>query len=73
MSNPPRKLPVDPEDDCIFDPYDDGPREECGVVGISGIDLASEQAFLAMYALQHRGQEAAGLVTFDDEGPHVLK
>jgi amidophosphoribosyltransferase len=73
VSNPPRKLPVDPEDDCIFDPYDDGPREECGVVGISGIDLASEQAFLAMYALQHRGQEAAGLVTFDDEGPHVLK
>lgn len=52
---------------------DEGPHEECGVVGISGMDMASEQAFLAMYALQHRGQEAAGMVTFDEEGPHVLK
>ncbi len=52
---------------------DESPREECGVVGISGMDLAAEQAFLAMYALQHRGQEAAGMVTFDEEGPHVLK
>ena len=37
------------------------------------MDMAAEQAFLAMYALQHRGQEAAGMVTFDEEGPHVLK
>ena len=53
--------------------FDEGPHEECGVVGISGMDMASEQAFLAMYALQHRGQEAAGMVTFDHDGPHVLK
>ena len=53
--------------------FDEGPHEECGVVGISGMDMASEQAFLAMYALQHRGQEAAGMVTFDEDGPHVLK
>ncbi len=52
---------------------DEGPHEECGVVGISGVDRASEQAFLAMYALQHRGQEAAGMVTFDEQGSHVLK
>lgn len=52
---------------------DEGPHEECGVVGISGMDMASEQAFLAMYALQHRGQEAAGMVTFDEQGSHVLK
>jgi amidophosphoribosyltransferase len=37
----------------------------CGIVGISGLDNAAEQAFLALYALQHRGQEAAGIVTFD--------
>ena len=40
---------------------DDRPREECGIVGINGIDNASELAFLALYALQHRGQEAAGI------------
>jgi len=53
--------------------FDEGPHEECGVVGISGMDMAAEQAFLAMYALQHRGQEAAGMVTFDEDGPHILK
>lgn len=47
---------------------DDRPREECGVVGITGVDMAAEQAFLALYALQHRGQEAAGIVAVDDEG-----
>ncbi len=41
---------------------DDRPREECGVVGITGVDRAAEHAFLALYALQHRGQEAAGIV-----------
>lgn len=46
---------------------DDRPKEECGVVGISGIENAAEKAFLAMYALQHRGQEAAGIVAMDGE------
>ena len=52
---------------------DDRPREECGVVGVSGLDSASESAFLSLYALQHRGQEAAGIFTFDEDGPHILK
>jgi len=39
----------------------------CGIVGIHGIENAAEEAFLAMYALQHRGQEAAGIVAFDGE------
>ena len=51
----------------------DRPREECGVVGVSGLDSAAESAFLRLYALQHRGQEAAGIFTFDEDGPHVLK
>ncbi len=47
---------------------EDRPREECGVVGVSGIPDAAEQAFLALYALQHRGQEAAGIVAAGDDG-----
>ncbi|MDP2955240.1 MAG: amidophosphoribosyltransferase [Longimicrobiales bacterium] len=40
----------------------------CGVVGVSGIENAAELAFLALYALQHRGQEAAGIVAIGDDG-----
>lgn len=52
---------------------DDRPREECGVVGISGIEHAGQQAYLAMYALQHRGQEAGGIVAFNGRGARVHK
>ena len=45
---------------------DDRPHEECGVVGVSGIDNAAELAYLALYALQHRGQESAGIVAVED-------
>ncbi|MCY3602266.1 MAG: amidophosphoribosyltransferase [Chloroflexi bacterium] len=40
---------------------DDRPREECGIIGISNVENASELSFLGLYALQHRGQEAAGI------------
>ena len=46
----------------------DKPREECGVVAVSGSSASAELAYLAMYALQHRGQESAGLVTVDENG-----
>ncbi len=36
-------------------------REECGVVGVSGHPEAANVAYLALYALQHRGQESAGI------------
>jgi len=52
---------------------DDRPHEECGVVGVSGIENAAEQAFLAMYALQHRGQEAGGIAAFDGNGGRIHK
>ena len=42
----------------------------CGIVGVSGMDHAAEQAFLGLYALQHRGQEAAGIVAYDGERFH---
>ena len=36
-------------------------RDECGVFGISPAAEASRQTYLGLYALQHRGQEAAGI------------
>ena len=44
----------------------DGPRDECGVFGIyaPGHDVA-RMAYFALYALQHRGQESAGIVSSD--------
>ncbi len=39
--------------------------EECGVVGIAAIDAAAELASLALHALQHRGQESAGITASD--------
>ena len=39
----------------------------CGIVGIFGHPEASTLAYLSLYALQHRGQEAAGIVSFEHE------
>ena len=46
---------------------DDKPHEECGVFGILGHDDAAAHTALGLHALQHRGQEAAGIVSFDGE------
>ena len=40
-------------------------REECGVFGVFGHEEAAKLAALGLHALQHRGQEAAGVITFD--------
>lgn len=40
-------------------------REECGVFGIYGHAEAANLAYLGLYALQHRGQESAGIATTD--------
>jgi len=45
----------------------DEPREACGVIGIFGVDKAAEYAYAGLYALQHRGQESAGIVVSDGE------
>ena len=46
---------------------DDRLHEECGVFGIFNHKDASALAVLGLHALQHRGQEAAGIVSFDGE------
>lgn len=48
-------------------------KEYCGVVGISGHKNASQMAYLALYALQHRGEESAGIVSFDGKKVHLHK
>ena len=55
-------------------PLSDSPREACGVFGISapGLDIA-RLTYFAIYALQHRGQEAAGIATCDGKTAHIHK
>jgi amidophosphoribosyltransferase len=48
-------------------------REECGVVAIYGHPEAEKLAYLGLHALQHRGQESAGMVTSDGLTLHMHK
>lgn len=63
---------------------DDSPREECGIVGIAvpagrpdipvfEAGEAARTAFFGLFALQHRGQEAAGIASSDGEVIHLHK
>jgi amidophosphoribosyltransferase len=60
-----------PEDDAWL--KDDKLHEECGVFGIFDHDDASAITALGLHALQHRGQEAAGIVSYDGEQFHSVK
>ena len=52
----------------------DSPRERCGVVGVHAADReAARITFFGLFALQHRGQEAAGIVSYDGLFAHVHK
>src|SRR5918992_2765383 len=52
-------------------PFDDDKlREECGVFGIWGAETAAAVVALGLHALQHRGQEAAGITSYDGRGFH---
>ena len=48
-------------------------HEECGVAAIYGHPEASKLAYLSLYALQHRGQESAGISSSDGERIHTRK
>ena len=54
-----------------FDTEGDRLREECGVFGVYGHPDAAALTALGLHALQHRGQEAAGIVAFDGERFHA--
>lgn len=45
----------------------------CGIVGVSNHPQAAQIAFLGLYALQHRGEEAAGIASFDGKDIHIVK
>ena len=49
---------------------DDHLKEECGIIGIFGVEQAATLTVLGLHALQHRGQEAAGIVSHDGESFH---
>src|SRR5581483_9153425 len=53
----------------MFDKF----REECGVFAIHGHPEAAKMAYLGLYALQHRGQESAGISTSDGTEIHSAK
>ncbi|WP_448578183.1 amidophosphoribosyltransferase [Thermaurantiacus sp.] len=64
--------PFEDGDRLLLHPFDDDRfHEECGVVGVFGLDQAAAAVALGLHALQHRGQEAAGIVSFDGEEFHA--
>jgi amidophosphoribosyltransferase len=65
MSNPPDATAA-----ALSDFDGDRLREECGVFGIFGHPDAAAITALGLHALQHRGQEAAGIVSFDGKRFH---
>ena len=52
---------------------DDHFRDECGVFGVFGHSEAANIAYLGLHALQHRGQESAGIVSSDGAELHTLR
>jgi amidophosphoribosyltransferase len=55
------------------DPGGDKFHDECGLFGIWNHPEAANVAYLGLYALQHRGQESAGIAATDGSGLHVEK
>jgi amidophosphoribosyltransferase len=72
MSRPSRLVILDPPGQThgparVVDEDDDHFHDECGVFGVFGHPEAANLAYLGLHALQHRGQESAGIVTSDGE------
>ncbi len=62
MASPPQPLRASDDDD-----LDDHFHDQCGVFGVFGDEEAANLTYLGLHALQHRGQEAAGIATTDGE------
>jgi amidophosphoribosyltransferase len=45
----------------------------CGIIGVSNHKEASKIAYLGLYALQHRGEEATGIASYDGKDIHIVK
>ncbi|MDO8580523.1 MAG: amidophosphoribosyltransferase [Candidatus Omnitrophota bacterium] len=45
----------------------------CGIIGVSNHKEAAKIAYLGLYALQHRGEEAAGIASYDRKDIHIVK
>src|SRR3989338_2979996 len=45
----------------------------CGLIGVSNHKDAAKIVFLGLYALQHRGEEAAGIASYDGQEMHIMK
>ena len=56
-----------------MDFWDDKPKEACGVFGVYGHPNAVHLAYLGLYALQHRGEESAGIVSSDGNRTYLHK
>ncbi|WP_082005590.1 amidophosphoribosyltransferase [Halocynthiibacter namhaensis] len=78
MRNLPRRSPISSNSQDVPDiadakpyyahPFDDNKlKEECGVFGVVGVTDAANFVALGLHALQHRGQEAGGIVSHDPE------
>ncbi|MGH3116639.1 MAG: amidophosphoribosyltransferase, partial [Gaiellales bacterium] len=62
------------EPDKQLDSHDEGPKEACGVVGIYAPgEEAAKLTYYALFALQHRGQESAGIAVSDGDAIVVYK
>ncbi|MDQ7801149.1 MAG: amidophosphoribosyltransferase [Armatimonadota bacterium] len=58
----------------MTDPWREGPREECGVFGVIWPgQVVAPLVYLGLLALQHRGQESAGIATWSEAGLHLHK
>src|SRR3546814_13187880 len=55
----------------LFRSDDDKLREECGIFGVFNAETASAMVALGLHALQHRGQEAAGITSWDGHDFHT--
>jgi len=57
----------------MLDKFPDKFKDECGVFGIFGHPEAANMTYLGLYALQHRGQESAGIAASDGEQVRISR